>query len=264
MLQNDSLLTVIVIPMLKDNFCYYIYANDINQGIYVDPAEIEKVEEFRADFGLKGDVTDVYTTHKHWDHSGANEPLKEKYPNVKIHGGQHDAVPGCNVPIADQQELSIFQNQVKVKCFHTPCHTKGHILYYFDTGATAQFTGSVRKEINGHHYWVVSGIDKAVFTGDTIFVGGCGRFFEGTAPQMLAAMDVALALPADTKMFCGHEYTMANFQFCDTAEGKTNKAIADFLKVYKAKLDQGICTVPSLLRDEQQYNVFMRCRNPEL
>ena len=60
----------------------------------------------------------------------------------------------------------------------------------------------------------MNGIDKAVFTGDTIFIGGCGKFFEGNAPQMLAAMDVALTLPEDTKMFCGHEYTMSNFAFC--------------------------------------------------
>ena len=85
-----------------------------------------------------------------------------------------------------------------------------------------------------------------------------------TLDQMLAAMDVALSLPEDTKMFCGHEYTMANLKFCQTAEGKTNKAIEEFAQFYKQKLDDGIYTVPSLLSDEKHYNVFMRCRNPEL
>ena len=115
-----------------------------------------------------------------------------------------------------------------------------------------------------NQYWIVTGIDKAVFTGDTIFIGGCGKFFEGTAPQMLVAMDIALTLPDDTKMFCGHEYTMSNFAFCAKAEGKSNPAISQFAEIYKNKLSEGFCTVPSLLGDEKQYNVFMRCRNVDL
>ena len=75
-MQAQNLLTVIIIPMHQDNFCYYVYSQNIDSGIFIDPAEMDKVEQFQKDFGLKGEVTDVFTTHKHWDHSGANEALR--------------------------------------------------------------------------------------------------------------------------------------------------------------------------------------------
>jgi hydroxyacylglutathione hydrolase len=110
----------------------------------------------------------------------------------------------------------------------------------------------------------ISNINRCVFTGDTIFVGGCGRFFEGKPDQMLAAMDVARALPEDTIVLCGHEYTMANLKFCNTAEGQSNGKVAEFTKMFQERLDSGRPSIPTTMGEEKQFNVFMRCREPAL
>ena len=107
---------------------------------------------------------------------------------------------------------------------------------------------------------IVKNLDRCIFTGDTIFVGGCGRFFEGDAAGMLYAMDLMLKLPEDLKIFCGHEYTRANFDFCLKSEGTINPQIQEYWNFYKAKLDKHAYSIPSILKDEKKYNVFMRCR----
>lgn len=133
-------------------------------------------------------MTHVFTTHKHLDHSGGNESISKELPHITIIGGESDEIPACNHPVKDQDVLNL-ENELRITCYHTPCHTRGHILYFFEDAE-----------------------DRAVFTGDTIFIGGCGRFFEGTAEQMLAAMEKAKTLPSDTKVYCGHEYTESNLK----------------------------------------------------
>ena len=103
-------------------------------------------------------------------------------------------------------------------------------MFYFDCGNAEDVEHKVEMK---NQYMIVSNVNKCVFTGDTIFVGGCGRFFEGTPEQMLAAMDVARARPDDTLVFPGHEYTMANMKFCDKAEGSSNKKISEFTNTFK-------------------------------
>ena len=102
-----------------------------------------------------------------------------------------------------------------------------------------------------------------MFTGDTIFVGGCGKFFEGTADQMLSAMDRASELPKDTKIFCGHEYTVKNLEFAILAE-PDNKKIVDKQNFVSDLVKNGQYSVPSVLREELDYNVFMRCRTESI
>ena len=98
---------------------------------------------------------------------------------------------------------------------HTPCHTKGHILYFCESPSVDSGAMEISIEKSYQH---VKNINRCIFTGDTIFIGGCGRFFEGTADQMLSAFDRLGELPDDTKIFCGHEYTIANLQFGIKAE----------------------------------------------
>lgn len=115
-----------------------------------------------------------------------------------------------------------------------------------------------------NEYMIVKGLDRCIFTGDTIFIGGCGRFLEGDAAGMLKAMDLMLSLPDDMKIFCGHEYTKANFEFCNKAEGAQNGNIQQYWNFFKGKLNNKEYTIPSLLKDEKKYNVFMRCREASL
>ena len=108
-------------------------------------------------------------------------------------------------------------------------------------------------------YEIVTGVNQSVFTGDTIFNGGCGRFFQGNATNMLNAFDLMISLPDTMQMFCGHEYTIRNMEFCLLAE-PDNEHIQNYLTRVKQDRDQGYTTVPVSLGQEKKHNVFMRCR----
>jgi hydroxyacylglutathione hydrolase len=146
-------------------------------------------------------------------------------------------------------------------CYHTPCHTKGHICYYLETNGCQD--GAQHEIAIKGKYMLVSNVNRCVFTGDTLFIGGCGFFMEGTAAEMLKAMDTINTLPDDTKVFVGHEYTLKNMEFAMKAEGQTNSNIPKAQEKFKSERQAGEYTF-SLLRDEREFNVFMRCRRPEL
>lgn len=136
---------------------------------------------------------------------------------MQIIGGAEDSVDGCTHPVKNGDIIKLFDDSLTITCIHAPCHTRGHTLYYCDSGENNPEPFSCERLESG--YTVVKNLDKFIFTGDTVFIGGCGRFFEGTPEEMLKNMDVMLTLPKDTKMFCGHEYTLSNFDFCVKAEG---------------------------------------------
>ena len=126
-------------------------------------------------------ISKVLTTHKHNDHAGGNSAIAKSIPGLEIVGGEKDRVQGCTSTVKDGDEFSI--GSIEVKCLHTPGHTVGHICYY-----------------------VTEGEQKAVFTGDTLFVGGAGRFFEGTPEEMQHSLAEKLGkLPPETLVYCGHE-----------------------------------------------------------
>lgn len=132
----------------------------------------------------------VLTTHHHWDHAGGNQKLVSKFNQpLKVFGGD-DRIEALTDKVTDNDVLSL--GKLNIRCLFTPCHTTGHICYYIETPSG----------------------QRAVFTGDTLFSGGCGRFFEGTPPQMHTALIGKLSqLPDDTEVYCGHEYTLQNLAF---------------------------------------------------
>ena len=181
--------------------------------------------------------------------------MKQLYPNIQIVGGEADKVPGETLGVQDKQVIEI--NGLKITCFHTPCHTKGHISFYVAPAAGEQ-EGLAHTIEHQAGYQVTKSVNRAVFTGDTIFIGGAGRFFEGKPEQMCYAMQLARDVwPADTKMFVGHEYTVANMKFCATVDGKNQDVLAMLEKVSKQRAE-GFWTVPTLLSEEKKFNVFMR------
>ena len=148
-------------------------------------------------------------------------PFSEKYgPALVIYGGAHDNVPGCTHPVNDGDVIEPLGPSIKIKALHTPCHTKGHILYYCESADATEESKESMSSTMEHDgkYQHVKSIDKCLFTGDTMFLGGCGKFFEGTSEQMLSAFDRISELPDETKIFCGHEYTLSNFKFALLAE----------------------------------------------
>jgi hydroxyacylglutathione hydrolase len=210
-------MNVIVIPMLQDNFCYYLYsqASGIEKGFFVDVSEPNKLQDFIKFYQGAPKLSHILTTHKHGDHSGGNKALLESDSTIKIYGGAHDMVPGCTHPVNEGDQISDFLEGVKISCMHTPCHTKGHILYFCESISSEK--KEVEITIEGP-YQHVKNLQRCIFTGDTLFLGGCGRFFEGSPDQMLSALDRIQELPDDTRIFCGHEYTVKNFEFGLMAE----------------------------------------------
>ena len=180
--------------------------------------------------------------------------MREMYSSLQVFGGSKDDVPGCTTKVDDGSVFEI--NGIRVTCFHTPCHTKGHILYYCEPVAATDGSQANAKEGG---YQTVKNVNRCIFTGDTIFIGGCGRFFEGTAAEMAYAMSVMRdKIPQDTKMFCGHEYTEANLKFCIQADPENASIPAKAAEVEALKA-AGWASVPTTVTEERSYNVFMRC-----
>jgi len=233
-------ISVKIVPVLSDNYMYLVIDNQTKDAAIVDPMDTTHVENAVKEHGVQ--LKYILTTHHHYDHCGLNESLVKriatlKWPAVKVYGGD-DRIPALTDKIGDGDTISLGAHTIK--CIFTPCHTTGHICYYIET----------------------AGGDKAVFTGDTLFSAGCGRFFEGNATQMHHALIEKLSkLPDDTKVYCGHEYTLANLGFCSRVE-PDNLDIKNKIESAKNKRESDLPTIPSTIGEEKLINVFMRVHVP--
>ncbi|KAI9222451.1 hydroxyacylglutathione hydrolase cytoplasmic [Blastocladiella britannica] len=225
------------IPCLSDNYAYLLVDRATKTAAAIDPVEPEKVLAAAAKLGV--DVTMILTTHHHTDHAGGNAALTATKPNVPVYGGdERIAALSHRLRNGDQVKLG---DSISVLALHTPCHTRGHLSYH------AMVLDPKTKDL------ILGG--GAVFTGDTLFLGGCGRFFEGTAAEMSDSLDVLAGLPEDTRVYCGHEYTKSNLKFAMTVD-PTNQALTDRL----GSLPE--CTVPGTIGEELATNPFLRIRDP--
>ncbi|CAM9946265.1 unnamed protein product [Ectocarpus sp. 12 AP-2014] len=235
---------VIPVPILSDNYAYLLIDPVTKKTACVDPAEPEKVIAAAQARGVE--ISTLLCTHKHWDHSGGNEAMKKMIPDLEVVSSAYeDGVPAMTLALKDREEYAL--GSLTVRALHTPCHTRGHVLFFVTSPAGA---GAGAGE----------GGDGAaaplVFSGDTLFVGGCGRFFEGDASQMSNALQgVAASLPGATRVFCGHEYTVSNLQFAKSVE-PDNSAVLDKLDWSRRVLAKGGYTVPSTAK--LKHNPFMR------
>jgi len=226
------------IPMWEgtgNNYAYLVSDDKTKESVIIDPAhpsEVLPVLKEQIDSG-KIKLTSIINTHHHGDHAGGNAEVLKTYP-LPVIGGKD-----CNKVTKTPAHKSTFNigDSIKVTALHTPCHTQDSICFLFEDGS-----------------------DKAVFTGDTLFIGGCGRFFEGTAPEMHKALNETLAaLPDDTKIYPGHEYTKGNVKFGITvSQDAAMKNLESFAQ--NNKETQGKFTIG----DEKKHNVFMRVTDPEI
>ena len=223
-----------IIPCLQDNYSYLIIDEENNIACVVDPSEAEPIIEYLENTQIKLEF--ILNTHHHFDHVGGNQKLKEKYgASVIGYKGDKERIPGIDILVNDQ-ETWIHKN-FEAKIIHIPGHTLGHICFYFYK-------------------------NKSVFTGDTLFSLGCGRIFEGTYTQMFDSLMKLKKLPANTKIFCGHEYTLQNSKFC-VAHDDNNKNLKTKIDDIKIKLKAGLSTMPSTIKDELECNIFLRSNNVE-
>jgi len=232
--QPGETMQVRVLPALSDNYMYLLVDQNTKEAAVVDPVDPEAVLKAVKEEGVK--LTTILTTHHHWDHAGGNKGLLEKAVGLTVLGGD-SRIDGVTRMVVDGDVASL--GGLNIKCLATPCHTTGHICYYVTDAQTDE---------------------KIVFTGDTLFLGGCGRFFEGTAEQMYTALVEKLgALPSETKVYCGHEYSLQNLGFGSHVEPE-NQDIADKIQWCRTKreLTPAEPTIPSSIGEEKRINPFMR------
>ena len=223
------------LPILMDNYCHVLVCSESGKMAVVDPAEPEKVIPFLKDFEME--LEWILCTHHHWDHAGGNEEVLKVFPEAKVAAGERDIerIFGATHSLKHGDTLQFGKHTISV--LSVPCHTRGHVAYL---------------------------IGENLFSGDTLFVAGCGRFFEGEASEMDEALNsVFAALPANTRVFCGHEYTVSNLAFAASVE-PGNAAITRKLEWAKKQIEEGVSTVPSTLKEEAETNPFMRVRLPEI
>ena len=221
-----------IISCLKDNYSYLVIDKSNNSACIIDPSESDPVIEVieKKKINLKF----ILNTHHHYDHVGGNEILKKKF-GAKIIGFKDDKnrIPFVDILLKDNEVWKNLNFEFKV--FHIPGHTSGHICFYFYK-------------------------DKIIFSGDTLFSLGCGRIFEGTYEQMYYSLNKFKELPKETKIYCGHEYTLQNSVFCATYDKNNNELNKKILEV-KSKRDRNLPTIPSTIGEELACNIFLRAKN---
>ena len=220
-----------IIPCLNDNYSYLIFEKETNIISIVDPSDFNACDEVIRKY-KKLDY--ILNTHHHLDHVGGNLELKDKY-NSKILAFEKDKrrIPGIDILLKDKQKFKI--GNLEFKIIFIPGHTSGHIAFYF------------KKE-------------KILFSGDTLFSLGCGRVFEGTHAEMLNSLNKLKSLPSDTKVYCGHEYTKKNLDFCLKYDNK-NQFLKDKIKEVNLRLKDNLPTIPTSIGDEIKTNIFLRCED---
>ncbi|XP_077291363.1 hydroxyacylglutathione hydrolase tenzing norgay isoform X2 [Arctopsyche grandis] len=227
-----------VLPALQDNYMYLLIDPVTKDAAVVDPVEPDKVIAAVQEEGVT--LKTILTTHHHWDHAGGNTNLVAKMKSLNVYGGD-DRIGSLTNMVKHGDTFNI--GNLNIKCLATPCHTSGHICYYVTSSADDQ---------------------AVVFTGDTLFLGGCGRFFEGTAQQMYTALiEILGKLPDSTQVYCGHEYTLQNLKFGNHVE-PNNQDIQDKISWAKLKREESLPTVPSTIEEEKKINPFMRVNHPDV
>ena len=223
-----------IIPCLKDNYSYLIIDETKNNACVIDPSEANPIIKYLEENKIK--LQFILNTHHHHDHVGGNKRLKEKY-GARVLGYQGDKkrIPEIDIQLKDQ-ETWIYEN-FEAKIIHIPGHTLGHIGFYFYK-------------------------EDSVFTGDTLFSLGCGKIFEGTYTQMFNSLMKLKALPQNTKIFCGHEYTRQNSKFC-ISQDQNNEKLKAKINEIEIKIKNGLFTIPSTIKEELECNIFLRSNNLE-
>jgi hydroxyacylglutathione hydrolase len=222
-------LDVVPVCAFKDNYVWTL--RNATHAAVVDPGDARPVLDYLAREKLA--LAAILATHHHADHVGGVAQLLENY-RVPVYGPKNEPIPTLTRPVSEGDTVSIPELGATFSVLDIPGHTRAHIAYY---GA------------------------GALFCGDTLFACGCGRLFEGTAEQMYASLSKLRALPDDTKVYCGHEYTLANIGFAKNVEPR-NRALETRETRDRSLREAGKPTLPSTLGEEKATNPFLRCTEP--
>ncbi|XP_067890890.1 probable hydrolase PNKD [Heterodontus francisci] len=230
---------ILPVPILTDNYGYVIIDMDTNIAVAVDPSDPLIVQACLEQEGATLEA--ILTTHKHWDHSGGNKVLKKIYKSCRVYGTSRDNIPELTNPILDKETIEV--GNLRFQAYLTPGHTVGHMIYVLDGKALSR--------------------PACLFSGDLVFLSGCGRIFEGSSSLMLSSLDVVAALGDETLLWPGHEYAQDNLMFAASVE-PDNPAIFNKLDWVLHQRHQKHCTCPSTIGEEKKYNPFLRTHCSDL
>jgi hydroxyacylglutathione hydrolase len=216
-----------------DNYAYLVVDEHTGQAGIVDCAEAEPVLQAVAREQVR--LTAVLPTHHHYDHVGGNQDLLAAHPKLAVYGVD-ERIPGLTKRVRDGDRIQL--GGLTAQVIFIPAHTTGHIAYYFPHA-------------------------QSVFTGDTLFAGGCGRLFEGDAAMMIQSLSKLSVLPDDTRVYFGHEYTEKNLRFALTLE-PGNVALQEKHAWAQAQMRDGRTTTPTTIASEKATNPFLRWDSAEL
>ncbi|XP_031573519.1 probable hydrolase PNKD [Actinia tenebrosa] len=224
---------IIPIAICYDNYSYLIISLGNKQAVLVDPSDPDTIKEVVARENVKLEA--ILTTHKHWDHSGGNRALQAHFPGIAIYGSPIDNIPSLTHPVEDNDVIRT--GSIKFTAIFTPGHTLGHTVYLLD-GAPFD-------------------VPDSLFSGDLLFLSGCGQIFEGQPSEMLHSLQMISVLKDNTLLWPGHEYAAKNLMFALTIE-PNNPFIRSKLDSVLALRTNKCNTCPSTIGEEKSYNPFLR------
>lgn len=228
---------IIPLPAFTDNYVWAIREGD--RAAVVDPGDAVPVRDWLRREGVA--LAAILVTHHHRDHTGGIVDLLRDAP-VPVIGPAREAIPGRTRAVAEGDRFDLPGIGLPLEVLDIPGHTAGHVAFF---GRGAAWGGPI------------------VFCGDTLFAGGCGRVFEGTPREMWASLCALAALPGDTRVCCGHEYTLANLRFASAVE-PGHPEIVERAARESAKRARGLPTLPSTIAEERATNPFLRAREPRV
>lgn len=225
------MLTLVPLPAFDDNYIWVWH--DDRHAVAVDPGDPDPLIRFLNTHGLE--LSAILITHHHRDHTGGNAVLRER-SNCRIHAPDNPRIPAITHVVRGGDVVHVPELGLHFDVLATPGHTLDHVSYV------------------GH---------GCVFCGDTVFGCGCGKLFEGTPAMMAASLDAILALPAETRVCCAHEYTLANIEFAKTIDGN-NRALLEREQADRAARARNQPTLPSTLALERATNPFLRFHDADM
>ncbi|MEA3062321.1 MAG: hydroxyacylglutathione hydrolase [Sphingomonadales bacterium] len=227
------MLEIVPVPVLSDNYVWLVHDPESGETVAVDPSVADPVLAAAAARGWR--ITQVWNTHWHPDHTGGNDAIRDSTGCTITGPAEAERVSRMDRIVAGGDRARI--GGIEAELIDIPAHTAGHVAFHLAS-------------------------ERVAFTGDTLFAMGCGRLFEGNAGQMYGNMKRLAALPGETRIYCGHEYTLANGIFALTVE-PDNSALARRVEEVRAARERGEVTLPTTIALERATNPFMRASSVE-